>query len=185
MNVNSATVLEVRRYRRQFVGEFMDANPSVFAAPTSALSWIDFFAQSNAVEGVDRLSVERALGMFTHLFRQAQYSMLADAPMRIDEFLSADNFPNVEDILTPDPVALLIAGGEDLNDHTAETIAFARVMTVFKFLVRSGALPASHIYEAMCSGLSDLPSNSPVQRSLADAVRQMVQRDVETMLDQE
>jgi hypothetical protein len=182
MNVHPEVVREMRRYRRQIVGEFMDRNSDVFPSPAGGLSWVDFFVQDNEVSGLERATVEKALGFFSQMFYHAQHAMLSDGSMRLDEFLSSDNFPEIEEVLTPDPVALLIVGGEDSSAHTSDAIAFARVIAVFKFLVRSGAISAGLMFELMCRGLDDLPSGSALQRSLADAIKQMVQRDLEMML---
>lgn len=185
MTIHPAVVLEVRRYRRQIVGEFMDAHPGMFMPPARAPRWVDFFAQVDEVSEPERAIVEKALGLFAQVFRQAQHAMLADMPMRLEEFLSAENFPGLEEVVVPDPVALMIVGGEDPAEHTADTVAFARTMSVFKFLVQSGTVSADFMYEAMCRGLDDLPGDSVLQRSLVDAIKQMVQRDMEMMLRSE
>jgi hypothetical protein len=182
MSIHSEVVRDVRRYRRQVVGVFMDEHPGIFHSPAVAPSWVDFFSQNDEVLGLERLAVEKALGMFAQMFRHAQHTMLSNVSMRLDEFLSSDNFPEINEILTPDPVALLIVSGEDSNDHTPEIVAFARMISVFKFLVQSGAVSADHIFESMCRGLDDLSSGSVLQRSLVDAIKQMVQRDLEIML---
>ena len=182
MSIHPAVVQEVRRYRRQVAGEFMDAHPGMFVPPAAASRWVDFFARVDEVLEPERSTVEKALGLFAQVFRQAQHAMLADAPMRLDEFLSTENFPELEEVVVPDPVALLIVGGEDPVEHTSEVVAFARTMSVFKFLVKSGTVSADFMYEAMCRGLDDLPGESALQRSLVDAIKQMVQRDLELML---
>ncbi|PUE49834.1 hypothetical protein B9Z45_15560 [Limnohabitans sp. 2KL-17] len=185
MNIHPAVVSEVRRYRRQVVGEFMDAHPGMFVPPLAALCWVDFLAQTEEVQGPERETVEKALGLFAQVFRQAQHAMLADAPMRLEEFMSTENFPDLEEVVVPDPVALLIVGGEDPADHTSEIVAFARTMSVFKFLVRAGAVPADFMYEAMCRGMDDLPGESVLKRALVDAIKQMIQYDMEMMLRNE
>ena len=182
MTTHPEVVQEVSRYRRQVVGEFMDENPDVFSPPTVAPSWVEFFVQNDEVVGLDRATVEKALGLFAQMFRHAQHAMLSNVSMRLDEFLSIDNFPDLEDVLVPDEVALLIVGGEDSDAHTSETVAFARMISVFKFLVQSGSVSVDSVFESMCSGLDDMSSGSALQRSLVGAIKQMVQRDLEMML---
>lgn len=182
MNIHPELVREVRRYRRHIVGDFMDKNPGVFTSPAAATSWVDFFAKNDEILGSDRVTVEKALGLFAQVFRHAQHAMLSDASMRLDDFLSGDNFPDLEEVLMPDEVALLIVGGEDSDAYTSEIVAFARMISMFKFLVNSGRVTVDSIYGSMCGSLDDVPNSSALQRTAVDAIKQMVQRDLEMML---
>jgi hypothetical protein len=185
MLIRSEVVLEIRRYRRNLVGEFMDANPAVFGTPATASRWVDFVVKEQSIECSDQLSLEKAVRMFSLMFRQAQHAMQTIVPVRLDEFFSVENFPEVEGVVEPDPVALLVISGGDAGNYSIEEFAFARVVTVFKYLVHSGSVTAEWMYERVCQGLDAVPSFSPVQRSLVEALKQVVQRDMEIMLRSE
>lgn len=182
MMIHPAIAQEIHNYRRQVVGEFMDAHPAIFRQPAVAHRWVDFFSQNDVLNEPERSIAEKALGLFAQVFRQAQHDLLLDASMRLEDFMSLENFPELEEVVVPDPVALFIAGGENQAWHTADVVAFARVISVFKFLVRAGELPADFMLQTMCLALDNLPGQSALQRSLVEAIKQLLQRDMEVML---
>jgi hypothetical protein len=183
--VHPTIAREIINYRRQVVGEFMDAHPSVFLPPAAAHCWVDFFHQNEELTQSERLVAEKALGLFAQVFRQVQHQLLLDGVMRLEEFMSTENFPELDEVVVPDPVALFIAGGESPSGYTADVVAFARVVSVFKFLVRSGCLPADFMLQTMCKALDNLPGQSALQLSLVEAIKQLVQRDMEVMMRSE
>lgn len=180
--IHPAIAQEIRDYRRKVVGEFMDAHPTMFLPPAVAQRWVDFFSRNEELSAPERSIAEKALGLFAQIFRQVQHDLLLDGSMRLEEFMSSKNFPELEEVVVPDPVALFIAGGENRADHTADVVAFARVVSVFKFLVRSGSLRADFLLQTMCQALDNLPGQSALQRSLLEAVKQLLERDMEMML---
>jgi hypothetical protein len=182
MNIQPEIIKEVCRYRRQVLAEFMDAHPALFLPPAVAHSWIEYFAQAKELNEPESSVAEKALGLFAQVFRQAQYALRLDAPMCLEDFMSTENFPELEEVVVPDPVALFIAGGENPSEHTADVVAFARVISMFKFLVRSGVVSADFIFHTMCRALDNLPGQSALQLSLVEAIKQLLQRDMEIML---
>lgn len=173
---------EVRRYRRKYVGAFMDENTATFGKPLVISSWVEYFEREEAAEGSERAQIEKAVNMFTQIYRQAQHAALESFPMKLEEFLCNENFPGLEEAVQPDPVALLLVGGDDPHEYTPEVLAFAQTMSIFKFLVNNGVLQADTLANAMSGNFDEISSGSPLQKSLVETVKQIAQHDMEMML---
>jgi hypothetical protein len=150
------------------VAALMDMHPDLFARTVPERSWMAFVESGIEPVGVDRRSVDKALGMIGALFRSAQ--MALGALPTPGQMFAADKSGLFEQ-LVPDPLTLEMIGPDALDDP--ESLALARSVSLYKKAATAGIVESDQLAQHIDAALDEQPEHTALARDIKTAARQI------------
>ncbi|WP_157523206.1 hypothetical protein [Mitsuaria sp. 7] len=151
----------------------MDNHPTIFAAPTSAGTWIHFAEQSAAPDEHEERVLDQATGRIVQVIRSAQDRTPSDFDMQTAlDAAKAEGYGDME----PDPAVLALAA-EDESDEEVATMA--RAMSLYKTAITMGMADGSELHQTIESSFSALPAETPFMKELLETAKRIVLIDLD------
>lgn len=173
-NLDAVAVPPYIQEKRACIAAFMDAHPNVFAAPTSAGSWMAFIDESTPPDEREERILDQATGRIVQVIRSAQDRTPSDLDMQtLLDSAEEEGFTNLD----ADPAVLsLVPAADDVDE---ETQTMARAMTLYKEAIKMGLAEGGELHHAIESSFSGLPAETPFMQDLLTTAKRIVLIDLD------